>query len=614
MVADYRENRQVPELPARYRGSPDLAPGGGGGASRRPRHHRLKAEYGSRQRFVAPCDPARNQRSAGIRPLLAALVIFVARFVEPRIHHVHPNRRPRRMLYFHFPPVHPPEGVVAMRVPAMLASAVTSLIVAAGPSVATETGASFGLAWDSGETLNNIRCLGVGDLDADRHLEIMAGSWNPGVLHLYELTASKVCVETWTSVGTPTGSLVSSVFADTDLDGRMEILALCAPLGRVLIFEQQAGGYEFVSDGVQEYDSNCLMFADEIMVGDTDRDGLQEIIVFSRDIHNGPGQITIWEQSGVPGQHAYRRVFTYSTRLHLTGATIGDSDNDGWPEIVLGVALAGGMIVDRLEYDSAAATWVNRVFQTGENAMGLTPHVADIDRDGRNELLLGTNENRSTASFLYVLESTGPDSYSVRFRGDGPLHGFVTAVATGRFAMPDGDVIAAGSEYGDVVLWRFDHRRDTFEPYAQLPGLGGVVDGLALTDIGGGRAEVVVALGQGGQQLRVYRRHPGTGGIPPPGNLSATAPRLVAQPNPFRGTTALRVADQMQADGARIFVFDCRGRRVRALSLAGSELAGAEAAWDGCDEQGRPAPAGVYYCRVVTPGNSGPATRVVRLR
>lgn len=85
-----------------------------------------------------------------------------------------------------------------------------------------------------------------------------------------------------------------------------------------------------------------------------------------------------------------------------------------------------------------------------------------------------------------------------------------------------------------------------------------------------------------------------------------------AAPNPFRDSTTLRF-ELSRAARVRIEVLDVGGRRVRAL---GTRLldAGAHAiGWDGRDDAGREAGAGLYFVRVEGPG--GPVVaRVARVR
>jgi alpha-amylase len=81
-------------------------------------------------------------------------------------------------------------------------------------------------------------------------------------------------------------------------------------------------------------------------------------------------------------------------------------------------------------------------------------------------------------------------------------------------------------------------------------------------------------------------------------------------PNPARGDVAFRFDLARDAARAELAVFDVRGRRVRTL-LAGALPAGRHAAqWDGRDDAGRAAPAGLYFARV-SAGAASATRRVV---
>jgi hypothetical protein len=86
--------------------------------------------------------------------------------------------------------------------------------------------------------------------------------------------------------------------------------------------------------------------------------------------------------------------------------------------------------------------------------------------------------------------------------------------------------------------------------------------------------------------------------------------RLVAAPNPSRGGGVTLVAHGRRAgQPARLRLVDAAGRRVLDRSLA----PGADrVAWDGRDERGRAAAAGIYFARL-TEGDRSTDARVVHL-
>lgn len=101
----------------------------------------------------------------------------------------------------------------------------------------------------------------------------------------------------------------------------------------------------------------------------------------------------------------------------------------------------------------------------------------------------------------------------------------------------------------------------------------------------------------------------GVAGVPP-----GPAARLEsAQPNPFLG--ASRIAFALSRGGrVDLTIVDLAGRRVRAL-VSGQEMAPGEQVmtWDGRADDGRTAPAGVYWARLRAPGGAD-RLRLVKLR
>jgi hypothetical protein len=84
-----------------------------------------------------------------------------------------------------------------------------------------------------------------------------------------------------------------------------------------------------------------------------------------------------------------------------------------------------------------------------------------------------------------------------------------------------------------------------------------------------------------------------------PAALALSAPA----PNPARGPSTIRFA-LPQAGEVRLEVLDLQGRRVRSL-VEGARAAGPHrAGWDGSDESGRRAAAGVYFYRLQAGGRT----------
>ena len=88
---------------------------------------------------------------------------------------------------------------------------------------------------------------------------------------------------------------------------------------------------------------------------------------------------------------------------------------------------------------------------------------------------------------------------------------------------------------------------------------------------------------------------------------------LAAMPNPFQSRTVLAYG-LARRDRVTLAVFDVSGRRVRSLVPGIVQEAGRYSIeWDGRDDAGRPATAGLYFSRLETGGRSD-VRRLVRLR
>jgi C1A family cysteine protease len=93
------------------------------------------------------------------------------------------------------------------------------------------------------------------------------------------------------------------------------------------------------------------------------------------------------------------------------------------------------------------------------------------------------------------------------------------------------------------------------------------------------------------------------------------APQFLAvssQPNPFAPLTTLQLAIPVDADDARVDIFDASGRLVRRLFQGRMDVGVHHLTWTGTDEAGHGVPAGTYYCRAQAAGESN-VVKVIRV-
>lgn len=98
-------------------------------------------------------------------------------------------------------------------------------------------------------------------------------------------------------------------------------------------------------------------------------------------------------------------------------------------------------------------------------------------------------------------------------------------------------------------------------------------------------------------------------GITDPNGLDAGIASVKASPNPLTGSTeiAYRVVD---ASPIRLAIYDVEGRVVRSLTTNAQTPGDHQLVWNGRDQEERPAPPGVYFCKLDTGGKSATARLV----
>lgn len=156
----------------------------------------------------------------------------------------------------------------------------------------------------------------------------------------------------------------------------------------------------------------------------------------------------------------------------------------------------------------------------------------------------------------------------------------------------------------DVGVYITRNTGGTWYPFGQGMPLQAVFD---LTLHQGSRTLVAATHGRSQWKVDLNELPVAVGPPAPATRLALSAPT----PNPARGACRLELI--LPAAGlAEAAIFDASGRRVRRL-LAGRAEAGRHAlGWDGLDERGRRAPAGVYFVRASAAGVTA-TRRLVRL-
>jgi outer membrane protein assembly factor BamB len=218
----------------------------------------------------------------------------------------------------------------------------------------------------------------LGDVDSDGRIEVIVGADDKNV---YVLDGANG-VEKW-RFSTTSRVRASPTLADVDGDGRLEILIASS---QIYALDARARRVKWA------YRLATTSFS-SAAVGDIDGDKQLEVVVGSYDN-------TVYALSGPTGTLKWK---FYAGNSVESSPALGDIDGDGKIEVIFGQGFIAGNNpkgVYALRGTDGARKWF---FNLGVDQRVISsPALADIDGDGKIEVVIGSNANK-----LYVFEGQG---------------------------------------------------------------------------------------------------------------------------------------------------------------------------------------------------------------
>lgn len=210
---------------------------------------------------------------------------------------------------------------------------------------------------------------GVADIDDDDTLEIIAAC--PSGLYAWKPNGELLPNWPVKTLGKPSSPAIG------DLDPSYPGL-------EIAIYVSQRQLYVFHADGTLFWKKYCSAGGkwtrmSHPVIGDIDNDGTLEIAL------SGTNKLYLWNHDGTP-VNTGETFIPMMDVVSRASAVIGDIDGDDSCEIIIATLNEGNIYA--IEQDGTIAKGFPII---SNGLMDGTPTIADIDRDGKNELIINTN-------------------------------------------------------------------------------------------------------------------------------------------------------------------------------------------------------------------------------
>jgi predicted nucleotidyltransferase len=436
-----------------------------------------------------------------------------------------------------------------------------------------------------------------GDHDNDGDLDILLTGFDGSFTPHAKVHRNDGGAFTGIAASLPGAAESSVAWGDYDHDGDLDILlAGLAPFDGVTKMYRNDGGGAYTDIGA----SLAGVENGSVGWGDYDNDGDLDILLTG--LSAGGPVAKIYRNDG----GAFTDIGVALTPVETSSVAWGDYDNDGDLDVLLTGLSAGARVTRVYRNDGGAFIDSSTLLTAVQNS---SVAWGDYDNDGDLDILLTGSSSSGRVAKIYRNDACLPNTPPT---APGALN---SSVADGRVtftwsASTDAQTPAPGLHYNLRV--------------GTTPG--GDEISSALASASGYRR--VVRLGNAQQSGWKLQLPPGTYywsvqaidpafagspfaaeqtfavgavDVPNAANLPVAFTLHASRPNPFSRSAVIGFDLPRQARVV-LRVHDLSGRVVRTLANGTWPAGRHQIEWDGTDRDGRPAPAGVYYCAIEADG------------
>ncbi|TET34145.1 MAG: tetratricopeptide repeat protein [Planctomycetota bacterium] len=170
---------------------------------------------------------------------------------------------------------------------------------------------------------------------------------------------------------------------DLNGDGRDEIAIMPSSRDRIEIYRYNNGRFEILTSlDIKAFDEGDYVFQPNFFIKDFDGDGKGELLVFLGG-QNMPKCRVRWYRLVDDKLEMISEIDKLIYTSFGYGVDAGDADNDGDRDVLMGTT---AMVRQAFIFDSIENTADNKMIYKDSDV--LTAKIADIDNDGKNEILL----------------------------------------------------------------------------------------------------------------------------------------------------------------------------------------------------------------------------------